>query len=98
MKAPYDNYGYLRRTVYSEGNMCRIVLTSELNDEAMPIEKGDSIQNFLGVLEITYKNQKETWLFWDAPGYEGDGIYGIKIEDLKTFEKPSAEWLVYTGC
>lgn len=43
---------------------------------------GKDLHNFLGVLKIRSGSKKEVWLLWNAPGYEGEGIYTIEINDI----------------
>jgi hypothetical protein len=59
---------------------------------------GVGLREFLGVLKIEYQTIKETWLLWNAPGYEGDGIYAIEINDIPKKNRLLQEWLVYNGC
>jgi hypothetical protein len=59
---------------------------------------GFDLKEFLGVLKIEYLSMKEVWLLWNAPGYEGDGIYAIEINDIPKKERLFEEWLVYNGC
>lgn len=60
--------------------------------------KGFNLREFLGTLTIKVGLKEETWLIWNAPGTEGDGIYGIEIHDVGKKVKPTEEWLVYNGC
>jgi len=59
---------------------------------------GEGLREFLGTMIIKKDKAQEIWLIWNAPGYEGDGIYAIEIKDLEKKERPSEEWLVYNGC
>lgn len=59
---------------------------------------GVDLREFLGILKIEYKSIKEVWLLWNAPGYEGDGIYAIEINDITNKNRLHEEWLVYNGC
>ncbi len=59
---------------------------------------GVDLREFLGVLRIEYKSRKEVWLLWNAPGYEGDGIYAVEINDISKKPRYFEEWLVYNGC
>lgn len=61
-------------------------------------EIGDNLHEFLGTLVIQEKSKQETWLIWNAPGYEGEGVYAIEVNDIGQKEKQSEEWLVYNGC
>jgi hypothetical protein len=61
-------------------------------------EIGVDLQEFLGVLKIEYQSMKEVWLLWNAPGYEGDGIYAIEINEITHKNRLLEEWLVYNGC
>lgn len=59
---------------------------------------GVDLREFLGILKIEYKSRKEMWLLWNAPGYEGDGIYAVEINDIPKKPRHFEEWLVYNGC
>ncbi len=62
-------------------------------------KKGYDLFEFLGVLKLLDGKREETWLLWNAPGYEGEGIYGIEINDIGRRNKSNnEEWLVYNGC
>ena len=56
------------------------------------------LDEFLGVLKLKDNSQEESWLIWNAPGYEGDGIYAIEKKDLGKKENVNSEWLIYNGC
>ncbi|MFH0824165.1 MAG: hypothetical protein V2B18_15545, partial [Pseudomonadota bacterium] len=62
--------------------------------------QGACMYDFLGVLQINrpYTEKGETWLIFNEPGIEGDGIYAIELEDVGKRKPPSAESLVYNGC
>lgn len=59
---------------------------------------GENLREFLGILKIQYQSMKEIWLLWNAPGYEGDGIYAIEIKEIPNKKRLLEEWLVYNGC
>ncbi len=59
---------------------------------------GVNLREFLGVLKVEYHSRKEVWLLWNAPGYEGDGIYAVEVNDISNKPRHFEEWLVYNGC
>jgi len=76
---------------------CDVIINSSIDCDGQA-KTGKNLYEFLGVLKLQHESEEEIWLIWNAPGYEGDGIYTIEIEDLKNKEKSSEEWLVYNGC
>lgn len=76
---------------------CKEITNSLIDCDAMAVD-GYNLNEFLGTLVIKSGSAQETWLIWNAPGYEGQGVYAIEINDLGKKEKPSEEWLVYNGC
>jgi hypothetical protein len=77
---------------------CRLV-TDSVIDCDNKVKKGYNLSEFLGVLKLVDREREETWLLWNAPGYEGEGIYGVEINDIGKEDKSnSEEWLVYNGC
>ena len=76
---------------------CKKVIKSQIDCDGKALA-GENLHEFLGVIVIKKDSEQETWLIWNAPGYEGDGVYAIEIKDLGKKVKPSEEWLVYNGC
>ncbi len=80
----------------SNGKCLEITNSTVDCDGKAPI--GVDLRQFLGVLKIEYQSTKEVWLLWNAPGYEGDGIYAVEINDIPKKPRHFEEWLVYNGC
>jgi hypothetical protein len=78
-------------------DICRNIITS-VTDCNGKVEKGSRLREFLGLLEFYDGMNKETWFLWDAPGYEGDGIYVVEKKNLFKKRKKYEGWLVYNGC
>jgi hypothetical protein len=78
-------------------NICRNIMTSITDCNGKNI-KGWRLKDFLGVLMFTDNQEKEIWFLWDAPGYEGDGIYAVEKKDLYEEKKDYEGWVVYNGC
>ncbi len=76
---------------------CLEITNSAIDCDGMATT-GFDLKEFLGVLKIEYRSRKEVWLLWNAPGYEGDGIYAIEINDIPEKQRNFEEWLVYNGC
>lgn len=83
---------------YDEQNQCKEVTSAIIDCDGKTATAGYDLRKFLGVLKIRSGSKEEVWLLWNAPGYEGEGIFAVEINDIGKREKPSAEWLVYTGC
>ncbi|MFC1836288.1 hypothetical protein ACFL2Q_16470, partial [Thermodesulfobacteriota bacterium] len=73
-------------------------LSHSMSDFDGYLVSGPNPQEALGVLEISYKAQKETWLIFNAPGVEGDGVYAVRMDDIGSAAKSHGEWVVYNGC
>ncbi|TAN43837.1 MAG: hypothetical protein EPN22_08850 [Nitrospirae bacterium] len=80
----------------SNGKCLEITNSSITCDGESPI--GVDLREFLGVLKVEYMSRKEVWLLWNAPSYEGDGIYAVEINDIPKKPRHFEEWLVYNGC
>lgn len=80
-----------------DSNQCLEITNSSIDCDGKT-GIGIDLREFLGVLIMEYKSNKEIWLLWDAPGYEGDGIYAIEIKDILKKKRVFEEWLVYNGC
>ena len=80
----------------SNGKCLEITNSAIDCDGKAPI--GVDLRKFLGVLKVEYQSTKEVWLLWNAPGYEGDGIYAVEINDISKKPRYFEEWLVYNGC
>lgn len=83
--------------IQDSNSKCLEITNSAIDcDGKAPI--GVDLREFLGVLKVEYKSTKEVWLLWNAPGYEGDGIYAVEINDIPKKSRYFEEWLVYNGC
>ena len=83
--------------LHEKNGKCLQVTNSAIDCEGKAT-LGVDLREFLGILKIEYKSKKEVWLLWNAPGYEGDGIYAIEINDISNKNRLLEEWLVYNGC
>jgi len=78
-------------------NTCKKISYSVINCESQATT-GHNLHEFLGVLLIKHEKNQEKWFLWNAPGYEGDGIYAIEFNELGKESRTTEEWLVYNGC
>lgn len=76
---------------------CRLIMDAIIDCDGRP-KVGHALDKFLGVLKLKDGGQEEIWFLWNAPGYEGDGIYAIEMSDIGQKDRPTEEWLVYNGC
>ena len=83
--------------LHEKNGKCLQVTNSAIDCEGKAT-LGVDLREFLGILKIEYNSMKEVWLLWNAPGYEGDGIYAIEINDISNKNRLLEEWLVYNGC
>lgn len=81
----------------SKAGECREITNSSIECYGRA-GKGEDLRDFLGVVVLRKDSVQETWLIWNAPGYEGDGVYAIEVKDLGKEDTQSAEWRVYNGC
>ena len=81
----------------SNDRECKEITSSSIDCD-LKAGIGENLHEFLGTLVLKKGTSQETWLIWNAPGYEGEGVYAFEINDLGKKVKPSEDWLVYNGC
>lgn len=84
---------------YTPGKTCKkFPIFSKLSDEEGQNGPVGNIKSLYGLIEIKFKKQKEEWIIFESPGYEGKGMVAFPLGQFLKGKTKTNDWLVYSGC
>lgn len=86
----------VQRVVQTTGQ-CRVLVSSAFDCDLMPTKEKPKLRGVYGILE-TSGEKLSSWMLFDAPGYEGEGVSAVPYSDAEGLRLQDAESMVYSGC